>query len=146
MAIVFPSLIWRQRSRIMKGKQIEFANVQLSNDNPFVLFGGLNVLESRELSLRVAETFKVVCEDLDIPLVDINDALRTVICNSKIKINPYNIAKNNGYFDINLPENIKGSLANLIIVKTLTNIGLKYKSNSCKLEVEGNERTICFHY
>ena len=53
----------------MKGKQIEFANVQLSNDNPFVLFGGLNVLESRELSLRVAETFKVVCEDLDIPLV-----------------------------------------------------------------------------
>ncbi|MAW38082.1 MAG: 3-deoxy-8-phosphooctulonate synthase [Gammaproteobacteria bacterium] len=53
----------------MKGKQIEFANVQLSNDNPFVLFGGLNVLENRELSLRVAETFKVVCEDLDIPLV-----------------------------------------------------------------------------
>ena len=53
----------------MKVKQIEFANVQLSNDNPFVLFGGLNVLESRELSLRVAETFKVVCEDLDIPLV-----------------------------------------------------------------------------
>ena len=53
----------------MKGKQIKFANVQLSNDNPFVLFGGLNVLESRELSLRVAETFKVVCEDLDIPLV-----------------------------------------------------------------------------
>ena len=53
----------------MKAKQIEFANVQLSNDNPFVLFGGLNVLESRELSLRVAETFKVVCEDLGIPLV-----------------------------------------------------------------------------
>ena len=84
--------------------------------------------------------------DLDIPLVDINDALRTVICNSKVKINPYNIAKNNGYFDISLPENIKGSLANLILVKTLTNIGLKYKSNSCKLEVDGNERTICFHY
>ena len=53
----------------MKGKQIEFANVQLSNDNPFVLFGGLNVLENRELSLSVAETFKIVCEDLDIPLV-----------------------------------------------------------------------------
>ena len=44
--------------------------------------------------------------DLDIPVVDINDALRTVICNSKVKINPYNIAKNNGYFDIS-PENIK---------------------------------------
>ena len=84
--------------------------------------------------------------DLDIPLVDINDVLRTVICNSKVKINPYNIAKNNGCFDIILPENIKGSLANLIIVKTLTNIGLKYKSNSCKLKADGNERTICFHY
>ena len=45
--------------------------------------------------------------DLDIPVVEINDALRTVICNSKVKINPYNIAKNNGYFDI---KNIKGSL------------------------------------
>ena len=84
--------------------------------------------------------------DLDIPLVDINDALRTVICNSKVKINPYNIAKNNGCFDIILPENIRGSLANLIVVKTLTNIGLKYKSNSCKLKVDGNERIICFHY
>ena len=84
--------------------------------------------------------------DNDIPVVDINDALRTVICNSKVTINPYNISKKNGFFEIILPRNIRGSLANLIIVKTLTNIGLKYKSNSCKLEVDGNEKTICFHY
>ena len=82
----------------------------------------------------------------DIPTVDINDQLRTVICNSKIKINPYNISKQNGQFDIILPENIRGSLANLIIVKTLTNIGLKYKCNSCNLQVDGKEKTICFHY
>ena len=53
----------------MKAKEIEFANVRLSNNRPFVLFGGLNVLETRELGLQVAETFKRVCEDLDISLV-----------------------------------------------------------------------------
>ena len=53
----------------MKAKEIEFANVQLSNNRPFVLFGGLNVLETRDLGLQVAETFKRVCEDLDISLV-----------------------------------------------------------------------------
>tara|TARA_B100001113_G_scaffold103395_1_gene83743 strand:- start:230 stop:592 length:363 start_codon:yes stop_codon:yes gene_type:complete len=82
----------------------------------------------------------------DIPTVDINDQLRTVICNSKVKINPYNISKKNGQFEIVLPENIRGSLANLIIVKTLTNVGLKYKCDSCKLQVDGTEKTICFHY
>ena len=81
-----------------------------------------------------------------IPTVDINDALRTIICNSKIKIKPYNITVGRGVFDIQLPENIKGSLANLIIVKTLTTIGLRYKCTSCKLEINGNEKTICFHY
>ena len=52
----------------METKEIEFANVQLSNNRPFVLFGGLNVLETRELGLQVAETFKRVCEDLDISM------------------------------------------------------------------------------
>tara|TARA_B100001029_G_C15002011_1_gene418673 strand:+ start:164 stop:1009 length:846 start_codon:yes stop_codon:yes gene_type:complete len=53
----------------MKVKEIEFANVQLSNNRPFVLFGGLNVLESRDLGLQVAETLKGVCEGLGISLV-----------------------------------------------------------------------------
>tara|TARA_Y100000994_G_scaffold33865_1_gene24104 strand:- start:235 stop:1080 length:846 start_codon:yes stop_codon:yes gene_type:complete len=53
----------------MKDKEIEFANVQLSNDRPFVLFGGLNVLETRDLGLQIAATFKRVCEDLGISLV-----------------------------------------------------------------------------
>ncbi len=82
----------------------------------------------------------------EIPAVDINDALRTIICNSKIRIKPYNIICKNGVFEISLPVNIKGSLANLIIVKTLTTIGLRYKCTSCKLEFDGNEKTICFHY
>ncbi len=81
-----------------------------------------------------------------VPPVEINNELRSIICNSKIKIKPYNVSSKNSFFRIDLPENIKGGLANLIIVKTLTTIGLKYKCNSCKLEVDGNEKTICFHY
>ena len=45
----------------MKEKEIEFANIKLSNSKPFVLFGGLNVLETKNLGLQVAETFKNVC-------------------------------------------------------------------------------------
>ena len=53
----------------MKEKVIKFANIKLSNSEPFVLFGGLNVLETKSLGLQVAETFKNVCEDLNIQLV-----------------------------------------------------------------------------
>ena len=85
-------------------------------------------------------------EFLRIPIVVIVNELRSILCNSKVKIEPYNVSNKNGYIEISLSKNIKGSLSNLIIVKTLTNIGLKYKCNSCKLEVDGNEKTICFHY
>ena len=40
-----------------------------ANDAPFVLIGGVNVLESREFALVVAGHYKAVCERLDIPLV-----------------------------------------------------------------------------
>ena len=56
-------------SKVMRAKEIKFANVQLSNNRPFVLFSGLNVLETRDLGLRVAETLKRVSEDLGISLV-----------------------------------------------------------------------------
>ena len=85
-------------------------------------------------------------EFLRIPIVVIVNELRSILCNSKVKIEPYTVSNKNGYIEISLPKNIKGSLSNLIIVKTLTNIGLKYKCSSCKLEVDGNEKTICFHY
>jgi len=44
-------------------------NIELANDRPFVLFGGMNVLESRELALTIAETYKEVTSKLDIPYV-----------------------------------------------------------------------------
>ena len=50
-------------------ESIEIAGKPLSNDAPFMLFGGLNVLESEELTMEVAETFKEVCNRLTIPLV-----------------------------------------------------------------------------
>lgn len=50
-------------------KTIKFANIQLSNQLPFVLFGGMNVLESRDLALQVAESYARVTQKLGIPYV-----------------------------------------------------------------------------
>ena len=44
-------------------------NVQCGNEDPFVLFGGMNVLESRELALQVCESYVNVTQRLDIPYV-----------------------------------------------------------------------------
>jgi hypothetical protein len=82
----------------------------------------------------------------NIPPVDIHSELRSVLCNSKIKIKPYSVSFDKGTLVIDLPSNIKGSLANLIIVKTLTTVGLRYKCISCKLEIDNISKTICFHY
>lgn len=44
-------------------------NVHVRNDGPFVLFGGVNVLESRDLALRSAEEYVRVTRKLGIPYV-----------------------------------------------------------------------------
>jgi len=48
---------------------IQIGKIEVANDKPFVLFGGMNVLESRELALQVAEHYVKVCEKLGIPYV-----------------------------------------------------------------------------
>ncbi|MFK7863946.1 MAG: 3-deoxy-8-phosphooctulonate synthase [Pseudohongiellaceae bacterium] len=53
----------------MTSKQIAIADLTLANDLPFVLFGGMNVLESRDLAMKVAETFKEATSRLGIPYV-----------------------------------------------------------------------------
>ncbi len=53
----------------MPCKQITIADLQIANDKPFVLIGGMNVLESRDIALRVAEQFKRVTDKLKIPYV-----------------------------------------------------------------------------
>jgi len=44
-------------------------DIRFANDAPFVLIGGVNVLESRTFALEVADHYKKVCETLGIPLV-----------------------------------------------------------------------------
>lgn len=43
--------------------------IAIANDRPLVLFGGINVLESRELALRAAEHYVAVTRRLGIPYV-----------------------------------------------------------------------------
>jgi 2-dehydro-3-deoxyphosphooctonate aldolase (KDO 8-P synthase) len=43
--------------------------IRMGNQLPFVLFGGMNVLESRDLAMQVAEHYVTVCSKLDIPYV-----------------------------------------------------------------------------
>jgi len=50
-------------------KTIDVAGVPVANPRPFVLFGGMNVLESRELALEIAAAYKEVTDKLDIPFV-----------------------------------------------------------------------------
>lgn len=48
---------------------VSFDQISVSNDLPFVLFGGMNVLESEELALQIAEHYQQICQKLDIPYV-----------------------------------------------------------------------------
>lgn len=53
----------------MNHKTIEIGDNKVSNDRPFTLFGGVNVMESLEMTLDACAHYKQVCEKLDIPLV-----------------------------------------------------------------------------
>ena len=53
----------------MSSKTVAVGDLQIANDRPFVLFGGINVLESRDLALRAAEAYKQVTDELGIPYV-----------------------------------------------------------------------------
>lgn len=48
---------------------LRLGNLQIGNTLPMVVVGGMNVLESEELALRVAAEFKRVCGTLGIPYV-----------------------------------------------------------------------------
>ena len=41
----------------MNNHLIKINDIELANDKPFVLFGGMNVLESRDLAMRIAEHY-----------------------------------------------------------------------------------------
>ena len=53
----------------MNNQLIKINEIELANDKPFVLFGGMNVLESRDLAMRIAEHYVEVTSKLNIPYV-----------------------------------------------------------------------------
>ena len=53
----------------MSAKTIQVASLDVSNEKPMVLFGGMNVLESRDMAMQVAEAYIGVTEKLGIPYV-----------------------------------------------------------------------------
>ena len=53
----------------MSAVTIQVADIGVSNDAPMVLFGGMNVLESRDMAMRIAEAYVSATEKLGIPYV-----------------------------------------------------------------------------
>lgn len=53
----------------MQQRTVSIQNIQCGNDKPFTLFGGINVLESRDLAMKAAEQYVKVTQALDIPYV-----------------------------------------------------------------------------
>ncbi len=53
----------------MQQKVVRAGSIEIGNDKPMVLFGGMNVLESRDLALSIAEHYVEVTQRLDIPYV-----------------------------------------------------------------------------
>ncbi|GLX79968.1 2-dehydro-3-deoxyphosphooctonate aldolase [Thalassotalea insulae] len=50
-------------------KQVQLGDIEISNSKPFTLFGGMNVLESRDMAMRIAEHYVEVTQKLGIPYV-----------------------------------------------------------------------------
>lgn len=53
----------------MSNKQVVIQQLRVGNDLPFVLFGGMNVLESRDMAMQVAEAYVNATQKLGIPYV-----------------------------------------------------------------------------
>lgn len=53
----------------MSAKTLRVASIEISNEKPMVLFGGMNVLESRDMAMQVAEAYVAVTEKFGIPYV-----------------------------------------------------------------------------
>lgn len=53
----------------MSQKIVTVGDISIGNDLPFVLFGGMNVLESEDLALEIAGAYVDVCKKLGIPYV-----------------------------------------------------------------------------
>lgn len=50
-------------------KTVKIGNIEVANNKPFVLFGGINVLENEKITLEAVETYKKITDKLGIPFV-----------------------------------------------------------------------------
>ena len=50
-------------------KTVKIGEISVANDKPFVLFGGLNVLENETITLKAVEVYKTITDRLGIPYV-----------------------------------------------------------------------------
>lgn len=50
-------------------KTVKIQNFEVANDKPFVLFGGLNVLENLDTTLKAVEVYKKITDRLGIPYI-----------------------------------------------------------------------------
>ena len=53
----------------MAARQVTLESITFANNAPFVLIGGVNVLESKDFALEIAGQYKQICQRLNIPLV-----------------------------------------------------------------------------
>ncbi|QLB18458.1 3-deoxy-8-phosphooctulonate synthase [Mannheimia granulomatis] len=53
----------------MTDKIVKVGNIEVANNKAFTLFGGMNVLESRDMALRVCEQYVEVTQKLNVPYV-----------------------------------------------------------------------------
>ena len=53
----------------MAQKIVRVGDIEMANDKPFALFGGMNVLESRDLAMQICERYVEVTSKLGIPYV-----------------------------------------------------------------------------
>lgn len=53
----------------MQNKIVKINKIEVANHKPFVLFAGLNVLESRDMAMQVCEHFVKITDKLKIPYV-----------------------------------------------------------------------------
>ena len=53
----------------MAQKIIRVGDIEIANDKPMVLFGGMNVLESRDMAMQVCDEYVKVTQKLGIPYV-----------------------------------------------------------------------------
>ena len=50
-------------------KTVEIGDICFSNEKPFTLIGGINVIENSDFTYRCAEIYKEVCHKLSINLI-----------------------------------------------------------------------------